>query len=32
MFLEELSYAHQYCIYNIKNTVKAVIFWNIIAF
>ncbi len=30
MFLKEVSYAHQGCIYLIKNTVKTVILWNII--
>ncbi len=30
MFLREVSYAHQGCIYLMKNTVKRVILWNII--
>ncbi len=29
MFLKEVSYAYQECIYLIRNTVKTVIFWNI---
>ncbi len=31
MFLRYISYAHQVCIYLIKNTVKMEILWNIIA-
>jgi len=31
MFLKEVSNAHQSCINMIKNTVKAVILWNITA-
>ncbi len=30
MFWKDVSYAHQGCIYLIKNTVKTVILWNII--
>ncbi len=30
MFCKDVSYAHQGCIYLIKNTVKTVILWNII--
>ncbi len=30
MFLKEVSYAYQGCIYLIKNTVKTVTLWNTI--
>ncbi len=30
MVLKEASYAYQGCIYLIKNTLKAVVLWNII--
>ncbi len=30
MFCKDVSYAHQGCIYLIKNTVKTIILWNII--
>ncbi len=30
LFMKEVSYAHQGCIYLVKNRVKTVILWNII--
>ncbi len=32
MFLEEVGYAHQGCIFFIKNTVKTVILWKLFQF
>ncbi len=30
IFLKEVSYAYQHCIYLIENTVNTVLLWNII--